>query len=87
MERTTYSDLFEDEVSEILRNLPFHSTVIMDAHHEFYPAAMICEDGVYTSGENMYTEYMDGKRTGGHVGKKYLIDNLAHKTFTIIRGK
>ena len=56
----------------------------MDAHHEFYPAAAICEDGIYTSGDGMYTEYLDGKRTGNHVGRKYLIDCLAHKTFTVI---
>ena len=85
MDQITYTDLFEDEVAEILTHLPFRSTVIMDAHHEFYPASMICEDGVYTSGDGMYTEYFNGKRTGNHVGRKYLIDNLAHKTFTVIR--
>lgn len=84
MDRTTYSDLFEDEVAEILRCLPFNSTVIMDAHHEFYPASMICEDGIYTSGSGMYAQYIDGKRTG-HVGQKHLIDRLAHETFTVIR--
>ena len=85
MEQTTYTDLFEDEVAEVLRGLPFSSTIIMDAHSEFYPAAGICEDGIYSSGEGSYTEFWNGKRTGNHVGRKYLIDRLAHKTFTVIR--
>lgn len=84
MKRTTYADLFEDEVAEILRDLPFRSTIIMDSRHEFCPAAGICEDGVYSSGAGLFTEYLDGKRTGNHVGRRYLIDALAHKTFTIV---
>lgn len=84
MKRTTYTDLFEDEVAEILRNLPHGTMVIMDAWHEFYPASMICEDGVYTSGAGMFTEYFRGKRTGHYVNQKYLIDTLSHKTFTVV---
>lgn len=84
MERTTYSDLFEDEVAEILHDLPFDSTIIMTSHQEFYPAAAVYEDGITTSGQGLYTEFFNWKRTGSHVGKKYLIDNLAHKTFTVI---
>ena len=85
MNKTIYADLFEDEVAEVLRDLPFSSTIIMDAHHEFYPAAGICEDGIYTSGTGMYTEFFNGKRTGSHVGRQYLIDHLAHTTFAVVR--
>ena len=84
MKRTTYTELFEDEVWEILRILPFRSTIIMDARHEFYPAAGVDEDGIRSSGKGLYTESLDGKRTGGHVTMQYLIDHLAHKTFTVI---
>lgn len=84
MKRTTYSNLFEDEVAEILRPLPFNSAIIMDARHEFYPAAGIDEDGIRSSGKGLYTEFLDGKRTGNHVAMQYLIAHLAHKTFTVI---
>ena len=80
----TYTDLFEDEVAEIVRDLPHDSTIIMDAYREFYPANMMCEDGVYTSGSGMYAEYLNGKRTGSIYGLKYLVDHLAHTTFKVI---
>lgn len=84
MSQTVYSDLFEDEVSAILRSFPIDKIVIMDSHHEYYPACTICEDGIYTSGKGLFTEYLDGKRTGNHVGLQYFINALAHKTFSII---
>ena len=83
MNETIYADLFEDEVAEILRYLPARS-VITDSHNEFIPAAMICEDGIYSSGEGMFTQYIDGKKAGT-VNQAYLIDYLSHKTFAVVR--
>ena len=83
MNETIYADLFEDEVAEILRYLPARS-VITDNHNEFLPASMICEDGIYSSGEGMFTQYIDGKKAGA-VNEAYLIDYLSHKTFAVVR--
>lgn len=83
MNETIYADLFEDEVAEILRYLPARS-VITDSHNEFVPAATICEDGIYSSGEGMFTQYIDGKKTGT-VNQSYLINYLPHKTFAVVR--
>lgn len=83
MNETIYTGLFEDEVAEILRYLPARS-IIIDNHNEFYPAAMICEDGIYSSGKGMYTQYINGKKAGV-VNQAYLINYLSHKTFSVAR--
>jgi len=83
MKTVTYTDLYEDWIAEILRELP-HNSVVEDGYYSFYPACAVCEDGIYSSGSGLYSVYINGKRTGSHVGKKYLIDRLAHKTFTVI---
>lgn len=83
MNETIYAGLFEDEVAEILRYLPAKS-IITDNHNEFVPAAMIYEDGIYSSGEGMFTQYIDGKKAGA-VNRAYLIDYLSHKTFAVAR--
>lgn len=78
-----YADLFEDEVAEVLRDIPGTGAVVMDAHREFYPARMMCEDGTYSPGNNMFTEYLDGRRSG-QVNTRYMIAALTHKTFRVI---
>ena len=83
MKRTIYSNLFEDEVAELLRELPHNNAIEPNDMYTYYPASMICEDGIYTSGKDSFTEYMYGKRTGNHVGTAYLIDKLAHTTFVV----
>lgn len=82
MKSETYTDLFEDEIAEVLRSHP-DLNAITDAHREFYPARMICEDGVYTSGSGLFSVYMDGKRTGSHVSAQYIASALAHETFRV----
>lgn len=83
MKTITYQDLFEDEIAEILRNLPHNSVIERNDVYTYRPASMICEDGIYTSGKGSFTEYMYGKRTGNHVGMAYLTGVLSHTTFTV----
>ena len=44
---------------------------------------MICEDGIYTSGNGYFTEYLNGQRTGSHRGSESLIRYLTGEEFTI----
>lgn len=83
MANNVYSDLFEDEVAEILREISSVNTRILYGIYTYTPACMICEDGIYTSDKGYFTEYCNGKRTGNHVGTGYLIMSLAHATFTL----
>ena len=83
MQITTYTDLFEDEVAEILRELTSTNTSISYKTYTYKPACTICDDGIYTSGKGYFTEYYNGKYTGNHVGTGYLIRVLAHTTFTV----
>ena len=80
----TYSGLFEDEVAEILRLLPFRGSVNI-GFYTYYPAGMICEDGIYTSGKGYFSEYLNGQRTGSHVARETLIRKLTGAEFTITR--
>lgn len=83
MKTVTYSDLFEDEIAEAIRDHPLTDTFIFIDRYMFSPACMICDDGIYTSGAGYFTEYLDGKRTGNHIRAASLIRALAHRTFTI----
>jgi hypothetical protein len=83
MKTVTCSDLFEDEIAEVLREYPQHDTLFFSGRYMFSPACMICDDGIYTSGAGYYTEYLDGVRTGNHISTGILIQALAHQTFTI----
>ena len=83
MKTVTCSDLFEDEIAEVLREHPQHDTFIFIDRYMFTPACMICDDGIYTSGAGYFTEHLDGKRTGNHIRAAGLIQALAHRTFTI----
>ena len=79
---TTYKGLFEDEVAAILRSLPFTGSVRI-GFYSFYPAGMICEDGIYTSGNGYFSEYLNGQRTGSHRSLESLIRELTGEEFTI----
>ncbi len=78
----TYSGLLEDEIAELLRSLPGDHS-ITTAYHSYYPARMICEDGIYTSGAGRYTEYLQSRYTGNHISRTGLINRLAGCTFTV----
>lgn len=80
--KTVYDGLFEDEVAELLRENPTAS--IECGNYKYYPSAMICEDGIYTSGRNYYSEYYLGKRTFNHIHMSGLINRiLPHKEFIL----
>lgn len=83
MSKTTYTDLFEDEVAEVLRDTARSSGIILEGYNEWYPARMVNEDGIYSSGSDMFTQYINGTRCG-YVSASYLISLLAHKRFTVI---
>ena len=83
MKTVTYSDLFEDEIAEVLRDHPLAGTFIFIDRYMFSPACMICDDGIYTAGEGYFTEFLGGYRTGNHIAASRLIQALAHRTFTI----
>lgn len=76
-----YTGLFEDEVSEVIREAGPEHTII----HGFFsysPAHMITDDGIYSSGNGLYTVRIDGRRAG-YIHRARLIDKLAHETFEI----
>ena len=80
--KTVYTDLFEDEVADLLRENPTAS--VECGNYTYSPSAMICEDGIYTSGKSYYTEYFLGKRTGDHIHTSGLINRiLPHKEFIL----
>lgn len=83
MKTVTYSDMFEDEIAEVLRDRPLAGTFIFIDRYMFSPACMICEDGIYTSGSGLFSEYLNGIRTGNHISVAGLAQALAHRTFTI----
>ena len=83
MKTITYSDLFEDEVAEVLRDHPLQNTIIFIDRYMFCPANMICEDGIYTSGAGYFSEYLNGIRTGNHINAKAFPHVLAHRLFTV----
>lgn len=83
MKETIYSGLFEDEIAELLRSLPFRSIIQIGEHMELYPSAGMYEDGISSSGNGMFSIYMDGRRTGGTINTRRLIEILAHATFTV----
>ena len=76
-----YTDLFEDEIADVLRSLRNGDSITTD-NAEYYPAHMMDEDGVYTSGNSAFTVYIRGRRCG-YVNARYLINALAHTTFEI----
>ena len=80
--KTTFTGLFEDEIAEILRFLPFRGSV-KSGFYTWYPAGMICEDGIYTSGNGYFSEYLNGQRTGSHRSLEGLVRELAGEEFTI----
>ena len=82
MKKTTiYADMWEDWIAEILREAG-RDCVIRFENHEYRPACMRCEDGIYTSGAGYYIDYFYGVRSG-YVAREYLIAALAHKEFSI----
>lgn len=74
--------LFEDEVSEELRNAG-PGAVIRSGPRSWRPACMLCDDGVYTSGSGYYVEYTDGSRSG-IVCAGSLVRRLSHTEFVIV---
>ncbi len=86
MSKTTYTDLFEDEVAEVLRDATRSGGIILEGCNEWYPAHMINEDGIYSSGSGMFTQYINGTRCG-YVSASYLISLLAHKPFTVVANR
>lgn len=82
MKTARFSGLFEDEVSEELRNAG-PGAVIRSGPRSWRPACMLCDDGVYTSGSGYYVEYTDGSRSG-IVDTGYLIRSLSHTAFEIM---
>ena len=76
-----YADLFEDEISELLRSME-HNQTIEYGTHEYKRSGMIAEDGIYTNGSGYFTEYFNGHRSGT-VNAGYLVTALFHKEFTI----
>lgn len=81
MFEVVHRDLFPDEVAEEIRDAG-PDAVIRSGFSVYHPARMQCEDGIYTSGAGLYTEYINGRRAGT-VGIPFLCNHLAHKTFSI----
>lgn len=76
-----YTGLFEDEVSEVIREAGPEHTII----HGFFsysPAHMIDDDGIYSSSAGLYTVRIDGRRAG-YIGRARLIEKLSHESFEI----
>lgn len=76
-----YNGLFEDEVSEVIREANQEHT-ITHGFFSYSPAHTIDEDGIYSSGKDLYTMRIDGRRAG-YIHRARLIDRLAHETFEI----
>lgn len=82
MKTDRFSDLFEDEVSDVLRSAG-PGAVIMAGAFTWYPSGMLAEDGIYTSGSGYVTEYIDGRRSGIR-SAAFLVSRLAHTDFEIM---
>ena len=83
--KTVYDGLFEDEVAELLRE---NQTASVECGNStYYPACMMCYDGIYVSGEGYYTEYYLGKRTDNHIHIKGLINTVLPHTEFILHTK
>lgn len=79
--KRVYIGLFEDEVSEVIREAGPEHTII----HGFFsysPAHTIDDDGIYSSGKGLYTMRIDGRRAG-YIHRARLIASLAHESFEI----
>ena len=81
MKTYSFSDLFEDEVAEVIRSAG-HRSRIACGLFSWAPACMMCEDGIYTSGTGYMVEYIQGRRTA-YVGIGSVIRRLAHEYFTV----
>lgn len=80
MKTVICSDLFDDEVAEILRSAP--DAVIRRDCVVWEPSHMLNDDGIYSDGTGYYTEYIHGRRSAV-VPLRFLIHSLAHTEFSM----
>ena len=82
----TYKDLFEDEVSELLKETGYNGSIYVYNNVMYKKSCGLYDDGIYSANTGYYTEYRDGKRSSV-VSKGFLIDLLSHSEFVISFGK
>ena len=82
MKSKKFAGLFEDEVSEEIRNAG-RNCVIRSGRYEFRPACGVLEDGVYSDDTGLYLMYITGIRGHSYVGRGFIVRLLAHNDFEI----
>lgn len=89
---TIYTNLFEDEISGIIReNIDSISYIYFDGvtyeiPHSLFEDGMISENRPSRIGtlDGIYAAFDDANRNRGIIGIYSLINKLAHNTFTIV---
>lgn len=75
--RMHYSNLFPDEIAEILRELPDGARIEKAFSVSYRPCSgVLYDDGIISSGAGYFTEYIAGQRVG-IVSAGYLLQALA----------
>ena len=77
-----YSDLFEDEASELLRELTIEEYIMASPSVSYRKAAAVNEDGLTASGCGLFRQYLNGTPSGVY-NTKYMIGILSHSEFSI----
>ena len=80
---TTYSGLFEDELTELFRNMSKGDCIIY-GNTEYHVKPGISFDGLFTTDNDLFLVIENNSRS--YVNTAYLISILAHKDFTVKRG-
>lgn len=80
-----YTGLFEDEISELLRELRRDDCILASNGAIFRSACMMCDDGIYEDGAGYFLQ-IDAYGTRSTVNRQFLINKLSHAEFCIYRG-
>ena len=81
--KATFSDLYEDEISGLLREYSNRRHIIRAGYMTWMKSASCCLDGMQDDGNDLYIEYIDISPVSSYVNRNYLVLYLSHKEFTI----
>ena len=84
MKISEYKDLFEDEVAEILRELPDDSCIKCSPFSYFKKLGALYEDGLVQSTNGQYYNKYCGRESYGYIHRNQLISVLSHSTFSVV---
>ena len=83
MIKTVYTDLFEDEIAEILDSLTYYDKITVDGKTYRINGEFICGQ-IYLSGLKDFV-HIDEHHNRNRYNRNYMIDKLLHDTFIVER--